>query len=98
MIEDHQGQREHASLNAEAPRTRRFRPRAAGPRLDADAAERQGRVARLAWVSFGGRDGAIAFLNDHHEALGGRPIELAVASETGCAAVERLIAERAAHS
>jgi hypothetical protein len=54
-------------------------------------------VVRLAFASFGGRDGAIAFLNARHETLGGRPVELAVASETGCAAVERAIAEHAAN-
>jgi hypothetical protein len=51
----------------------------------------------LAWASFGGRDGAVAFLNDHHDALGGRPIDLAVESETMCARVERVLAERSAH-
>ena len=88
---------EHAGADAETPKTQRFRPRQSGPRLAADAAERQGRIVRQAWVSFGGRDGAIAFLNAHHEALGGRPVELAVASEAGCAAVERAISEHTAH-
>lgn len=85
---------EQAGPTADAPKTQRFRSHFSGPRLAVDAAERQGRVARLAWTSFGARDGAIAFLNDHHDALGGRPIDLAVESETGCAAVERAIAER----
>lgn len=88
---------EQAGSEQEGPRTQRFRPRQSGPRLTADAAERQGRVVRLAFASFGGRDGAIAFLNTPHETLGGRPVELAVASETGCAAVERAIAEHAAN-
>jgi uncharacterized protein (DUF2384 family) len=78
------------------PGTQRFRPRQSGPRLAPDAAERQGRIARVAWISFGGRDGAVAFLNDHHDALGGRPIDLAIASEAGCDAVMRVIAARAA--
>jgi uncharacterized protein (DUF2384 family) len=79
-----------------APRTRRFRPRSSSPRLATDAAERQGRVARLAWVAFGGRDDAVAFLNDYHSDLGGRPIDLAVDSETSCLAVEQVIAEHRA--
>jgi uncharacterized protein (DUF2384 family) len=88
---------EQTGSEQESPRTQRFRPRQSGPRLTADAAERQGRIVRLAFASFGGRDGAIAFLNARHEALGGRPVELAVASETGCAAVERAIAEHTAN-
>jgi len=98
LTEDRKTDGAHEGSSARAPRTQRFRPRASGPRLDADAAERQGRIVRLAWASLGGRDGAIAFLNDHHEGLGGRPIELAVASESGYTAVERAIAERAAHT
>lgn len=82
---------------AEAPRTKKFRRRFPEHRLSAAAAERQGRVAKLAWTLIGDRDGAITFLNQPHVALGGRPIDLAVASEVGCAAVEQAIAERAAH-
>lgn len=88
---------EQTGSEQEGPRTQRFRPRQSGPRLAADAAVRQGRIVRLAFASFGGRDGAIAFLNAHHETLGGRPVELAVASETGCAAVERAIEEHTAN-
>ena len=96
MTDNDKQYRERADSIGEPPRTQRFRSRFKGPRLEADAADRQGRVARLAWASFGDRDGAISFLNEHHEGLGGRPIELAVASEAGCAAVERVLAERAA--
>lgn len=88
---------EQTGLEQEGPRMQRFRPRQSGPRLTVDAAERQGRIVRLAFASFGGRDGAIAFLNARHETLGGRPVELAVASETGCAAVERAIEEHTAN-
>ena len=88
---------EQTGSEYEGPRTQRFRPRQSGPRLTADAAERQGRIVRLAFASFGGRDGAMAFLNARHETLGGRPVELAVASETGCAAVERMIEEHTAN-
>lgn len=88
---------EQTGSEQEGPRTQRFRPRQSGPRLAADAAVRQGRIVRLTFASFGGRDGAIAFLNAHHETLGGRPVELAVASETGCAAVERAIEEHTAN-
>ncbi len=80
-----------ASDAEERPRTQQFRKRFSGPRLSAEAAERQGRVTQLAWKLLGGREGAMAFLNAHDEALGGRPLDLAVASEEACSAVERAI-------
>lgn len=83
--------------DAEMPRTKKFRRRFPEQRLSAAAAERQGRIAHLAWVLIGDRDDAITFLNEPHAALGGRPIDLAIASEIGCTAVEQAIAERAAH-
>ena len=38
----------------------------------------------------------VAFLNTHDEALGGRPLDLAVASAEGLVAVEQAMAARAA--
>lgn len=76
------------------PVTKRFRRRFDTVRLTPEAAERQGRAARLAWESFGSREAAIAFLNTHDEALGGRPIDLAVASVAGLASVERRLREQ----
>ncbi|WP_369412146.1 hypothetical protein [Hephaestia mangrovi] len=87
---------DHTTTNTDARKTQRFVRRPSGPRLAPDAAERQGRIARLAWAAFGGRDDAVAFLNDHHDGLGGRPIDLAIASETSCAAVEQVIEARGA--
>jgi hypothetical protein len=52
-------------------------------------------VTQLAWEKLGGLAGAAAFLNHHDEALGGRPLDLAVASAEGLKAVEQAIAERA---
>lgn len=81
-----------------APAERRatpFRKKFSSVRMPADSAERQGRVTMLAWRLLGGRDEAMAFLNNHDEALGGRPLDLAVASVEGCEAVERAIAARA---
>ncbi len=48
-------------------------------RLAPDMAVRQGEITRLALDRLG-RDGALAFLNQSNEALGGRP--LAIATET----------------
>ncbi|PCD03568.1 hypothetical protein COC42_04165 [Sphingomonas spermidinifaciens] len=72
------------------PRRSAFQPRRTMKRMEPTAAERQGRITLLAWNRLGG-DRAIAFLNGHDEALGGRPLDLAVASEHGLEAVERAI-------
>lgn len=67
------------------------RPKASG--LNADEAARQGHVARLAIDVLGPVDAKL-FLNSFDESLGGRPIELAVRSRDGLAAVESLLATR----
>lgn len=71
-----------------------FRKRFDGPRLSVEEAARQGRVARLAWEKMPAAGAAVAFLNTHDEGLGGRPIDLAVASDAGLRAVEEAIAAR----
>jgi len=50
--------------------------------LAADLAKRQGEITRLAFLLLG-RDAAIAFLNTAHAGLGGRPLDLATASDEG---------------
>ncbi|KTF70337.1 hypothetical protein ACNFJ7_10885 [Sphingomonas sp. HT-1] len=82
------------SLPAKPTRQGPFRRKFTAVRLAPESAERQSRVALLAWNVLGGEQ-AMAFLNAHDEALGGRPLDLAVASADGCAAVERAIAARA---
>ena len=59
-----------------------------------DEATRQGAVTTLAFLVLG-RERAIAFLNDEHAALGGRPLALATASADGLAQVEREIGRMA---
>lgn len=81
--------------DTDKPITRRFRSRSATPRLPADVADRQGRIASLAWAKLGGRDAAISFLNTHDDALGGRPLDIAVASSDGFDTIAQAIAERA---
>jgi uncharacterized protein (DUF2384 family) len=56
-------------------------------RLAPDSARRQGHIARLAFTVLG-REAAIAFLNGDNATLGARPIDLAIASNAGCARVE----------
>jgi hypothetical protein len=71
-----------------------FKSRRFQKRIEPAAAERQGRITLLAWNRLGA-DAAIAFLNGEDAELGGRPLDLAVASESGLEAVERAIAQRA---
>lgn len=78
---------------ASRPRTSGFRKKFTENRLSPESAARQGKVARIAFEALG-REGATAFLNGHDDALGGRPLDLAIASDAGLAAVEQAIAAR----
>ena len=71
---------------------RPFAKRFNGPRLSPEAADRQGRVTRLAFEALRDSGKVVAFLNADDSALGGRPIDLAIASPEGLASVERAIA------
>lgn len=72
-----------------------FRKRFNGPRLTPEEADRQGRISWLAFDKMG-QANAIAFLNAHDEALGGRPLDIAIKDAAGFAVVEAAIVERAA--
>lgn len=84
-----------AAAPGERAQTKPFRKQFQSARLDPQSAERQGRAARIAFEALG-RDAATLFLNGHDDALGGRPLDLAVASAEGLAAVEQAIAARKA--
>lgn len=83
---------------APAPKRKTFVPRSSIDRLPVDAAVRQGRATSLAFTTFGGLGPALAFLNTHDDALGGRPIDLAVASANGLEAVSAAIRAKASPS
>jgi uncharacterized protein (DUF2384 family) len=72
-----------------APRMMRFRRSGSG--LSADAARRQGEVTHLAFLALGGRDAALEFLNLPDSTLGGRPLDIAIASKEGAAKVTQAI-------
>lgn len=72
-----------------------FRNRFAGPRLAPEEAARQGRASKLAFDALGKPDAVIAFLNTHDAELGGRPLDVAIASPEGLLSVERVLAARA---
>ncbi|KZE14705.1 hypothetical protein AVT10_14560 [Sphingomonas hankookensis] len=74
----------------------KFRRKYTTVRLTPDQATRQGQVATSAFRHFGERDAAMAFLNAHDETLGGRPLDLAIASAEGLASVEAAMAGRKA--
>lgn len=57
------------------------------PRLAPAAARRQGDITKLA-ITLLGREAAISFMNGDNTALGGRPIDLVIASDEGRALVE----------
>ena len=61
------------------------------PRLSPSEARRQGQITHTAFLLLG-RERAIEFLNGDNSRLGGRPIELAIGSEEGCAGVESELA------
>lgn len=65
--------------------------RYAGPVLSREEGKRQGHAVRAA-QTLGDVEAVRAFLNVRHEGLGARPIDLAVASAAGLAAVEAEIA------
>ena len=52
-----------------------------------DDARRQGEITQLAFLLLG-RETAIALLNTAHAGLGGRPLDLATASDAGRNSVE----------
>lgn len=60
--------------------------------LDTDETRRRGLAVRLASTSHPTSEAAVAFLNSHNDELGGRPIDIATASDDGLAAVEAALA------
>ena len=67
--------------------------RNAPPRLTPKASRRQGETTRMAMMLLG-REAAIEFMNTHDERLGGRPIDLAIASDEGRSRVELALSDR----
>jgi len=70
-----------SDLPTRSPSTRLFRKTSAP--FARDDARRQGNISQLAFLTMGGRDPAIAFLNTPNADLGGRPLAVATASPEG---------------
>lgn len=73
--------------------TRPFKKPWIGRILSPEERSRESRVVRLAQAAFGSPERVRAFLNSHHDGLEGRPLDLAVASDDGLAAVEAVLPE-----
>ncbi|WP_294321044.1 hypothetical protein [uncultured Sphingomonas sp.] len=83
-----------AAEPAQRPGAMKFRRKYTTVRLTPEQATRQGQVATSAFRHFGERDAAMAFLNAHDESLGGRPLDLAIASPEGLTLVEAAMVAR----
>ena len=59
--------------------------------LSREESVRQGKVVQMVQAALGSVEAVRHFLNNHHEGLGGRPIDIAVASDAGLIAVEAAI-------
>ena len=59
--------------------------------LSREQSVRQGKVVKLAQTALGSVEAVRDFLNNHHEGLGGRPIDIAVDSDAGLVAVAAAI-------
>jgi hypothetical protein len=86
---------EATSPQPRAGSMRRWRQSANAVRLPKEQTERQGAITHLAFQLLG-RDAALDFLNGEHIELGGRPLDLAMASADGFVAVELIMRRRAA--
>lgn len=76
---------------AAKPQTQRFRRTAVRVMITPEQRRRQASVMRAALDTMVSGDAIKAFLNDDHHELGGRPLDVAMASDAGLAAVEARI-------
>ena len=72
------------------PRIRAFRGRSIAT---TEQSKRQADVVRSAWHHFGEPAPVIAFLNTRHDALDGRPLNLAIESDAGLERVRTLLGQ-----
>jgi uncharacterized protein (DUF2384 family) len=64
------------------------------PAMPREQAARQGVIAGAAWSVFQDRDAVMAFLNTHRDDLGGRPLDIAIASDDGLRLVRDILDRR----
>lgn len=73
----------------------RFRPKTPDIRLPTEEAARQSAVVKAAFAALPAAGAATAYLNAPDDALGGRPLDIAIASDAG---LKRVIAALAART
>ena len=61
------------------------------PVLSRPQSARQGAIVNSTIAALGDKDAVRAFLNTTHAKLGGRPLDLAIASDAGLSAVEAVL-------
>jgi len=64
------------------------------PAMPREEAARQGVIAGAAWSVFQDRDAVMAFLNTHRDDIGGRPLDIAIASDDGLRIVRNVLDTR----
>ena len=74
-------------------RTRSFRKYAPAIKHSPEQLRRQNDVLRYTWQKLREPGPVIAFLNTHHEHLGGQPLQIAMHSDDGLSRVEQLLGE-----
>ena len=82
-----------SGAESERPATRKF-GRAARSKSAPETVARQAKLTLLAFQAFDERAEALAFLNDHHAELDGRPIDIAGETDDGLAAATAALAAR----
>lgn len=81
-----------ADIDPSRPKRQQFRRKPFAERPSQEVMARQARLTGSAWKALGSREAVMAFLNTHHDRLGGRPLDLALASDEGLEQVERAMA------
>ncbi|WP_438827202.1 hypothetical protein, partial [Sphingomonas bacterium] len=80
-----------AHAESDRPARRPFSSRSRSVKATPEAVSRQARLTLLAFRAHDDRVAALAFLHDHHDALGGRPIDAAGLDEPGLLAASALL-------
>lgn len=80
-------------MDAETPKTKRFRRTQIGVRPEPELVARQMQAAALAFKLFGDAEAARRFMNEPNDRLGGRPIDIAGASSEGLRQVSDALRE-----
>lgn len=76
---------------SERPLKKRFRSTFGTAKASPEVVSRQAQITLLAFRAHDHRDAALAFLNEHSDALDGRPLDIAGKTDAGLAAATSLL-------